>query len=210
LVASESATQSVTGVGGADAVELRQPARDYGSHSPNHGVEGDDCYGAGRVNVGPTCCTGEPYWGATKKACDINQYGAPPMDRSKEDDQTGCTGKPYWGAVKKACSVDQYGAPPMDGVEGRPGGGASDGCGGPGASGARGSACGGANSGGSVQGPDGIRSGASKGARAGCEEEKADRRVTSDGAHGSAYGGTNGLVERKEKARVRETWLIPC
>jgi hypothetical protein len=29
--------------------------------------------------------TGNPYWGAAKKACDIDQYGAPPMDRLKDD-----------------------------------------------------------------------------------------------------------------------------
>jgi hypothetical protein len=114
LVASESATQLVTDVGGADVVELRQPMRDNGSHSPNHGVEGGNCYGEGRVNEGPTCCTGKPYWGAAKKACDINQYGAPPIDGSKEDGQVGCTRKPYWAAAKKAYDVDQYGAPPTD------------------------------------------------------------------------------------------------
>jgi hypothetical protein len=47
------------GHGGADAIELRQPARDCGSHSPNHGIEGGDCGGGGRVNEGPTCCTGK-------------------------------------------------------------------------------------------------------------------------------------------------------
>jgi hypothetical protein len=61
LVASESATQSVTGVGEADVVELRQPTRDYESQSLNHNVEGNDCYGRGRVNEGPTCGTGMPY-----------------------------------------------------------------------------------------------------------------------------------------------------
>jgi hypothetical protein len=61
LVASEFATQSVTDVGGADVVELRQPTRDYGSHSPNHGVEGDDCCDGGDVNEGPTWCTGKPH-----------------------------------------------------------------------------------------------------------------------------------------------------
>jgi hypothetical protein len=74
LMASESATQSVMGVGGAGAVELKQPARDYESHSPNRDIEGGDCCGGGRgaiggVNKGPTCCTGKPYWGAAKKAC---------------------------------------------------------------------------------------------------------------------------------------------
>jgi hypothetical protein len=115
FVVPESATQLVTGVGGVDVVELRQSTRDCESHSPNHGVEGGDCCGGGSVNEGPTCCTGKPYWGAVKKACDINQYGAPPMDGSKEDDQVGYTGKLYWGVVKKECSIDQYGAPPMDG-----------------------------------------------------------------------------------------------
>jgi sensor domain CHASE-containing protein len=70
LVAPESTTQSVTGMGGANAIELRQPAR-------------------GRVNECPIYCTGKPYWGAVKKACDVDQYGA------KEDVQAGCTGKPY-------------------------------------------------------------------------------------------------------------------
>jgi hypothetical protein len=40
LVASESTAQSVTSVGGAGAVELRQPARNYGSQSPNHDIKG--------------------------------------------------------------------------------------------------------------------------------------------------------------------------
>jgi hypothetical protein len=78
LVAPESATQSVTGMGGADVIEMRQLARDCGSHSLNYDVEGGDCFGGGRANEGPTCCTGKPYWGAVKKACDIDQYGAPP------------------------------------------------------------------------------------------------------------------------------------
>jgi hypothetical protein len=95
LVAPESATQSVTVVKRADAIELRQPTRDCGSHSLNHGVEGGGCCGGDSVNEGPTCCTGKPYWGAVKKACDVDQYGTPLMDGSKEDDQAGCTGKPY-------------------------------------------------------------------------------------------------------------------
>jgi hypothetical protein len=41
------------------------------------------------VNEGPTCCTEKTYWGATKKACDVDQYGAPPMDGSKEDSHVG-------------------------------------------------------------------------------------------------------------------------
>jgi hypothetical protein len=95
LVAPKSTTQSVTGVRRADAIELRQPARDCRSHSLNHGVEGGDCCGGDSANEGPTCCTRKPYWGAAKKACDVDQYGAPLMDRSKEDDQAGCTRKPY-------------------------------------------------------------------------------------------------------------------
>jgi hypothetical protein len=47
---------------GAGAVELRQSAKDYESHSPNHAVEGDDCCGGGSVNKGPICCTEKPYW----------------------------------------------------------------------------------------------------------------------------------------------------
>jgi hypothetical protein len=66
--------------GGADAIKLRQPVRDYESHSLNYGVEGGDCYGKGSANEGATCCTRKPYWGVTEKACDIDQYGAPPMD----------------------------------------------------------------------------------------------------------------------------------
>jgi hypothetical protein len=95
LVVLESATQPVTDVRGAGAVELRQPVRDYGSHSLNHSTKCGDCCGGGRVNEGPTCCTRKPYWGVTKKACDVDQYGAPPMDGSKEDGQAGCTEKPY-------------------------------------------------------------------------------------------------------------------
>jgi hypothetical protein len=88
LMASESATQLVTGVGGAGAVELRQPMRDWGSYSPNHGVKDDDCCGGGRVDEGTACLMGKPYWSAAKKVCDVDQYGAPPMDGSK-DDQAG-------------------------------------------------------------------------------------------------------------------------
>jgi hypothetical protein len=95
LVMLEPATQSFTDVGGAGTVELRQPTRDCGFHSLNHGVKGDDFYDRGGVNEGPTCCTKKPRWGAAKKACDSDQYGALPMDRSKSDSQAGYTGKPY-------------------------------------------------------------------------------------------------------------------
>jgi hypothetical protein len=100
LVALESATQPATRVGGVGAVELKQLVRDCGSHSSNHGVEGDDYCGGGRgvrggVKKGPTCCTGKSYWGAMKE-CGADQYGAPPMYGLKKD--------------------DQYGAPPMDGL----------------------------------------------------------------------------------------------
>jgi hypothetical protein len=37
----ESATQSVAGVGGVSSMVLKEPARDCGSHSPDHGVQ--DC-----------------------------------------------------------------------------------------------------------------------------------------------------------------------
>jgi hypothetical protein len=145
LVVSESTTQSVTGMGGAGVIELRQPARDCGSHSSNHSVEDADCCGGGSVNERPTCYTGKPYWGAAKKVCGVNQYGAPPMDGSKKGGQAGalaavpvgvptvaaaakgpaapttgstcCIRKPYWGAVKRACGVDQYEAPPMAGLK---------------------------------------------------------------------------------------------
>jgi hypothetical protein len=82
------------------------------------------------MDEGPTCCTWKPYWGAAKKACDIDQCGAPPMDGSNEDDQAGApepapavgptcyTGKPYWGAAKKARGIDQYGL--KDGQAGAP------------------------------------------------------------------------------------------
>ena len=91
LEAPESATQSVTGVGGVSAIVLKEPARDCGSHSPDHGVQDDGCCcgargrgsGArGGVNGGPTCCAGEPKWGAAKKACCCcgGLDGAPPMD----------------------------------------------------------------------------------------------------------------------------------
>jgi hypothetical protein len=69
LMVPESATQLITGVGGAGAVELRQPARDCGSHSLNHGVEGEDCSDGGDSNKGPTCCTENPHSGAAKEAC---------------------------------------------------------------------------------------------------------------------------------------------
>jgi hypothetical protein len=77
------------------------------------------------VNKGPACCIGKPYWGVTKKMCDVDQYEAPPMDGSKEDSQASCTRNPYWGAAKKACGVNQGSAHGR--VEGWPGGGASGG-----------------------------------------------------------------------------------
>jgi hypothetical protein len=54
------------GMGGARAIELKQPMRDYESHSPNHDVEGGDYFGGGKgarggINEGPTCCTEMPY-----------------------------------------------------------------------------------------------------------------------------------------------------
>jgi hypothetical protein len=41
LEAPESVTQSVAGVGGVSSMVLKEPARDCGSHSPDHGVQ--DC-----------------------------------------------------------------------------------------------------------------------------------------------------------------------
>jgi hypothetical protein len=81
-------------VGGAGAVELKQPARDCGFHSLNHGVKGDNCCDGGRdaiggVKEGPTCYTGKPYWGAAKKACGVDQYGAPPMYGSRKASTAG-------------------------------------------------------------------------------------------------------------------------
>jgi hypothetical protein len=53
-------------VGGAGTIELKQPVRDGGSHSLNHGIEDGDCCGRGRgarggMNEGTTCCTRKPY-----------------------------------------------------------------------------------------------------------------------------------------------------
>jgi hypothetical protein len=39
LKAPESATQSVTGVGGVSSMVQKEPTRDSGSHSPDHGVQ---------------------------------------------------------------------------------------------------------------------------------------------------------------------------
>jgi hypothetical protein len=58
-------------------------------------AEDGDCYGGSRVIEGPACYTGKSYWGAAKKPCDIDPYGAPPMYRSKEDCQVGCTENSY-------------------------------------------------------------------------------------------------------------------
>jgi hypothetical protein len=78
------------------------------------------------VKEGLACYTGKSYWGAVKNACDVDQYGASPMDGSKEDGQAGCTESPYWGAAKKVCGVDLYEAPPMDGSkDSQAGGGAA-------------------------------------------------------------------------------------
>jgi hypothetical protein len=62
-----------------------------------------------QVNKGPTCCTRKSYWGATKKAFDVDQYGAPPINRSKEDDQSGCTRNPHWGAAKRRAASTSTG-----------------------------------------------------------------------------------------------------
>jgi hypothetical protein len=35
------------------------------------------------VNEGPTCCTRKPHWGTVKKACNVDQYEALPMDESR-------------------------------------------------------------------------------------------------------------------------------
>jgi hypothetical protein len=120
------------------------------------------------MNEGPTCYTRKPHWNTAKKACNVDQYGAPPMDGSKEDDQAGCTEKPYWGAAKKACSVNQYGAPPMDGskdgqAEVPTAAATSKGLAAP------------------TAGPAGALTPATK-----------KRRVDSDGARDNACGGTNG------------------
>jgi hypothetical protein len=120
-----------------------------------------------------------------KKACDIDQHGAPPMDGSKEEDQAGYTENPYWGAAKKACGIDQYRAPPMDESKDNQagGGGAHDSC--------------------SGQGAGGSRDRDSEGVRVGCDEGRAGQKVGvcsnaygaprvgargDSGAHGGAYG----------------------
>jgi hypothetical protein len=84
LMAPESATLSVMGMGEVGTIELKQPVRDCGSHSLNHSIEGGDCCDECSMNEGPTCCTGKLHWGAVKKACSVDQYGAPPMDESKD------------------------------------------------------------------------------------------------------------------------------
>jgi hypothetical protein len=70
LVAPESATQLVMGVGGASTIDLKEPTRDCRSHSLNHGVQDDGCCGRARgrvtgakggLNGGPACCAEEPY-----------------------------------------------------------------------------------------------------------------------------------------------------
>jgi hypothetical protein len=70
LVAPESTIHLVTGVGGASTTELKEVARDCGSHYLNNGVGGgdycDEARGRGRgatgdVNGGPSCCTQESY-----------------------------------------------------------------------------------------------------------------------------------------------------
>jgi hypothetical protein len=83
------------------------------SHSSNHDIKGGDGCGRGSVNEGPTCCTRKLYCCVAH----TGQYGAPPMDGSKEDGQAGCTEKSYWGATKKVGDIDQYMAPPMDGLK---------------------------------------------------------------------------------------------
>jgi hypothetical protein len=111
-------------------------------------------------------CIENPYWGATKKACDVNQYEALPMDNCGGPRASGsvCEGTKGGGSVQGAC------------------GDASDDCGGHGVGGTRSGACegasddargiarGGANDGCGSQGAGDTRGGASGGARAGCEE----------------------------------------
>jgi hypothetical protein len=47
LEGPESATQSVTGVGGVSSMVLKEPTRDCGSHSHDHGVQ--NCGWGGRA-----------------------------------------------------------------------------------------------------------------------------------------------------------------
>jgi hypothetical protein len=61
LVGLESAMQSVTVMAGMGTIELKEPTRDCGSHSPNHDDEGGDFYDGGGMNEGPTHCTGKPH-----------------------------------------------------------------------------------------------------------------------------------------------------
>jgi hypothetical protein len=71
LEASESATQSVTGVGGVSSMMLKEPARDCGSHTPDQGVQ--DCCGGGGAQGRGRCARGGvnsgPTGDAAKKAC---------------------------------------------------------------------------------------------------------------------------------------------
>ena len=74
-------------------------------------------------------CTRKPYWGAAKKACSVNQYGAPPMDGSKN----GQAEVPTAAAASKglaapttvpagvpmAAAVSKEPAAPMVGLAGR-------------------------------------------------------------------------------------------
>jgi hypothetical protein len=41
----ESATKSITNVGGVSFIVLKESARDCGSHSPDHDVQDDNCCG---------------------------------------------------------------------------------------------------------------------------------------------------------------------
>jgi hypothetical protein len=144
LVAPESATQSVTSVGGVDAVELRQPARDYGSHSLNHDVEGSNCCGRGRVNKGPTLLHGKAILecheeGMRRRLVRGSAHGWVKGGQPSELHQKTILGCREEGVRHRPLPGSAHGR-----VEGRPGGGASDG------------ACGGANGDDSVQGPVGV------------------------------------------------------
>jgi hypothetical protein len=114
LVASESTTQLVTDVGGAGTVELRQPVRDWGSHSPNHNSEDSDCCDKGSRNEGPTCCTKKPHWGTVKKACGVDQYEAPSMDGSKEDGRQAAL-ESHTGVLRRCAASTSMGLRPWTG-----------------------------------------------------------------------------------------------
>jgi hypothetical protein len=116
----------------ASAVELRQPARDYGSHSLNHDVEDGDCYDGGGVNKGSHLLHRKATLGHRKEGV----WHRPVRGSAHGWVKGGRPGGLYWKAILGCCEEGVQRRPVRGStngrIEGQPGGGANNGaCGAP-------------------------------------------------------------------------------